>query len=222
MQRFDTPTPVSLVLDIPAGDIRLVAADGADTTVEVRPADASKGRDVTAAERIVTEYRDGVLKVAAEPAKNPVRGDSGSVRVTVGLPAGSRVEARTAAATIRGVGRLGDVAVDGARGSLRFDETTSARLTLLAGDITVGRLGGPAEIETQQGGITVEEAVRGTVALRTAAGPISVAVAAGVSASLDAGTAHGRISNALRNADGSPTLEIRATTSHGDITARGL
>ncbi|MGW1056205.1 hypothetical protein [Streptomyces sp. NPDC002521] len=47
------------------------------------------------------------------------------------------------------------------------------------------------------------------------------AFAAGVSAALDAGTSHGRVSNALRN-DGTAGLEIRATTSNGDITARSL
>ncbi|NUW37853.1 hypothetical protein HTZ77_41615, partial [Nonomuraea sp. SMC257] len=42
-----------------------------------------------------------------------------------------------------------------------------------------------------------------------------------VSAALDAGTTHGRITNALRN-DGSAELDIHATTSSGDITARSL
>ncbi len=50
MQNFDTPAPVSAIARIPAGLIRLVASDRADTTVEVRPADASKSRDVKAAE----------------------------------------------------------------------------------------------------------------------------------------------------------------------------
>ena len=57
--------------------------------------------------------------------------------------------------------------------------------------------------------------------LRTQSGDISVAAAAGVSAALDAGTSYGRISNALKN-NGSAELDIRATTSHGDITARSL
>ena len=63
--------------------------------------------------------------------------------------------------------------------------------------------------------------MRGTVVLRTQSGDISVSAAAGVSASVDAGTAHGRISNALKN-DGTAELDIHATTSHGDITARSL
>ncbi|UUU45077.1 DUF4097 domain-containing protein [Streptomyces sp. NBC_00162] len=222
MQKFDTPAPIAAVLDIPAGLIRFIAADRADTTVEVRPANASKSRDVKAAEQTTVEYVDGVLRIAAAPAKNRVLGHSGSVEVTVQLPAGSRVEAKTAAAELRGVGRLGDVTLEAAQGSIKLDETAGARLTLLAGDVSVGRLGGPAEISTAQGDIRIAEAVRGTVVLRTQAGDVSVGAARGVSASLDAGTGLGRISNALKNTDGAAELSIHATTAHGDITARSV
>ncbi|MFI1415868.1 DUF4097 family beta strand repeat-containing protein [Streptomyces sp. NPDC020707] len=223
MQKFDTATQISTVLDVPAGRIRFIAADRADTTVEVLPANASDSRDVKAAERIEVAYDDGVLRIEAAPAKNRVLGNSGSVEVTVQLPAGSRVEARTATGEFRGVGRLGDVAFEGAQGSVKLDEATSARLSLLAGDVSVGRLGGPAEISVQKGDIRVTEAVRGTVVLRTSAGEVSVGAARGVSASLDAGTAFGRINNALKNSDGdAAALNIHATTSYGDITARSL
>ncbi|WP_406375499.1 DUF4097 domain-containing protein [Streptomyces sp. NBC_00647] len=222
MQKFDTTAPISAVLDIPAGQIRFVAADRADTTVEVLPADASKGRDVKAAERIEVTYDGGVLRIEAPEAKNRILGTSGSVAVTVQLPAGSRVEAKAAVAEFRSVGRLGDVTFEGAQGSVALDETASTRLTLLAGDISVGRLGGPAEISTQKGDLNITEAVRGTVALRTEHGDISIGAAHGVSASLDVGTSHGRIHNALKNTDGTPDLTIRATTAYGDITARSL
>ncbi|MGI5359281.1 DUF4097 family beta strand repeat-containing protein [Streptomyces sp. CA-252508] len=223
MQKFATPAPVSAVLDIPAGHIRLIAADRADTVVEVLPADPAKDRDVKAAERTTVTLADGVLRIDGAPAKNPVLGTSGSVEITVQLPAGSHVEATAAAADIRGVGRLGDVTVECAQGPLKLDETASARLTLMAGDITVGRLGGPAEIRTQKGDLRVGEAVRGTVALRTESGDITLTAASGTSASLDASTGYGRIHNALRNSDGpGADLEVRATTAYGDITARSL
>uniref|UniRef100_UPI0006E3C632 DUF4097 family beta strand repeat-containing protein n=1 Tax=Streptomyces aureus TaxID=193461 RepID=UPI0006E3C632 len=157
------------------------------------------------------------------PAKNKILGDSGSVEVTVQLPAGSRVEAKSAAAGLRGVGRLGDVVFDGAQGTVKLDETASAHLTLLAGDITVGRLGGAAEISTKKGDLRVEEATQGTVVLRTESGEIVVGAARGVSATLNAGTAYGRVHNALTNTDGAEAgLNIHATTSYGDITARSL
>ncbi|MFD6274886.1 DUF4097 family beta strand repeat-containing protein [Streptomyces sp. NPDC060209] len=222
MQKFDTPGPVSATLDIPAGRIRFIAADRTDTTVEVLPANASKSRDVKAAEQTEVSYDGGVLRIEAPAATARVLGASGSVEVTVHLPAGSHIGAKTAAAEFRGVGRLGDVAFEGAAGSVELDETASARLTLQAGDISVGLLGGPAEITTQQGDIRIAEAVGGTVTLRTEAGDISVGAAPGVSASMDAGTAYGRIHNALKNTDGDAGLNIRATTAHGDITARSL
>jgi len=221
MQKFDTPAPISAVLDIPAGRVRFIAADRADTTVEVLPADASNGRDVKAAEQATVAYGDGVLRIEA-PAKNRMLGSSGSIEVTVQLPAGSRVEAKAASAEFRAVGRLGDVVFDSSQASIKLDETASARLTTLAGDVSVGRLGGAAQIRTGKGDIRIAEAVRGTVEVRTESGSISVGAAAGVSASLDAGTAYGRIRNSLKNSDGAAGLNIHATTAYGDITARSL
>ncbi|MEU9304450.1 DUF4097 family beta strand repeat-containing protein [Streptomyces sp. NPDC048269] len=222
MQKFDTAAPISAVLDIPAGRIQLIAADRADTTVDVRPADASKSRDVKAAEQIEVAYRDGVLRIEAPAAKNRLLGNSGAIEVTVRLPAGSRIEAKAASAEFRGVGRLGDIAFEGAQGAVKVDEAASARLTLLAGDVSVGRLGGPAEISTHKGDIRIAEAVRGTLTLRTQAGDVSVGAAHGVSASLDAGTDYGRIHNTLQNTGGTAGLNIHATTAYGNIAARSL
>ncbi|MFD8977450.1 DUF4097 family beta strand repeat-containing protein [Streptomyces sp. NPDC059593] len=223
MQNFATAAPIAVVLDVPAGHIRFIAADRADTTVEVLPANASKGNDVKAAERVAVAYADGVLRIEAAEAKSRILGSSGAVEVTVQLPAGSRVEAKTAAVELRGVGRLGDVTFEGAQGAVKLDEAASARLTLQAGDIAVGRLGGAAELRTQKGDIKVAEALRGDVVLRTESGDLEVGAGRGVSATLDAGTTYGRIVNSLQNAEGSAAaLNIHATTAHGDITARSL
>ncbi|TMV00360.1 DUF4097 family beta strand repeat-containing protein [Streptomyces sp. DASNCL29] len=211
--------PIRVVLAIPAGRVQFIAADRADTTVEVLPASPSKSRDVQAAEQATVAYADGVLRIHAAEPKNQLVGPSGSLEVTVQLPAGSHVEGKAAASELRGVGRLGDVAFDGAYRQIEIDEAASVRLTALDGDVEVGRLGGPAEISAARGDIRIAEAVRGRVVLRTQSGDISVGAAAGVSAALDADTGYGRVSNALKN-DGTAELDIRATTSHGDITAR--
>ncbi|MCG5221020.1 DUF4097 family beta strand repeat-containing protein [Streptosporangium soli] len=223
MQKFDTPTPMTAILDIPAGRIQLIAADRADTTVEILPANASKSRDVKTAEQTEVTYRDGILQITAPEAKNQILGPSGSIEVTIQLPAGSRIEAKTALTEFRGVGRLGDIAFEGAQGSIKLDEAASARLTLQSGDISVGRLNGPAKISTQKGDLHITEAVRGTLTLRTESGQISVGAARGASATLDAGTTYGRIHNTLKNTDGADAaLTIHATTAYGDITARSL
>ncbi|SCF20165.1 DUF4097 family beta strand repeat-containing protein [Micromonospora mirobrigensis] len=221
MQTFTTPTPVTAVLAIPAGRIQVIAADRADTTVEVLPADPTRDGDVRAADGTDVTCTDGVLRIHTRAPRNRLLGPSGSVQVTVQLPAGSHVEAEAAGVEVRGVGRLGDLTVDGAYRRIKVDEAGQVRLTALDGDVEVGRLTGPARISTARGDIRIGAAVAGTVELRTGAGDITVAAAAGVSAALDAGTGHGRVSNSLRN-DGATTLDIHATTGQGDITARSL
>ncbi|HET9141448.1 DUF4097 family beta strand repeat-containing protein [Actinophytocola sp.] len=222
MQKFDTPAPIRAVLNIPAGRVRFLATDRADTTVTVRPADAAKGRDVTTAQRTTVAYADGVLRIHT-PAVNRYLGRGGSVEVTVALPAGSRVEATSAACEVIGTGRLGEVTFDGAYRQITIEHAAGVHLTAVDGDVEVGRLDGPARISTTRGDIRITEAVRGTVVLDTQSGGISVGAAAGVSATLDAGTSFGRISNTLKNSDGAAAqLDIRATTTHGDILARSL
>ncbi|MEV5570274.1 DUF4097 family beta strand repeat-containing protein [Spirillospora sp. NPDC052269] len=220
MQKFDTTAPIAVVLDVPAGRVRIVAAEQAETTVVVLPANDSKGRDVKAAEQTAVDFADGVLRIE-NAAKSQHFGPSGSVEVTVQLPAGSRVEAKTESAELSTTGRLGDVSFEGAYREIRLDEVAGLRLTAVDGDVEVGRLGGPAEISTSRGDIKVGEAMGGKVVLTTQNGDISVGAAAGVSASLDAGTSNGRVTNSLKN-DGAVDLEIHTTTPNGDITARSL
>ncbi|MGW4967154.1 DUF4097 family beta strand repeat-containing protein [Nonomuraea sp. NPDC004186] len=220
MQKFDTPAPIAAVLHIPAGRVQLIAADQADTTVEIQPTNPSKSRDVKAAQETTVAYADGVLRIETS-VKDRYLGPSGSIDVTVKLPTGSRIEAKAAAAELRTLGRLGDVAFDGAYRQITLDEIASLRLTATDGDVEVGRLAGPAEINTARGDIRIAEATGGKVVLRTQSGDIAITAAAGVSAALDAGTTYGRITNALKN-NGSTELDIHATTSNGDITARSL
>ncbi|GAB7188713.1 DUF4097 family beta strand repeat-containing protein [Kitasatospora sp. Ki12] len=219
MHTFTTPAAVTAVLDIPAGRVRLIAGDRADTTVEVRPADPAKTRDVRSAEQITVDYSEGLLRIRTTESAGIF--GPGSVEVTVQLPAGSRVEAKAEACELRAVGRLGDLAFDGAHRRIEIEEADGVRLTAVDGDVEIGRLNGPAEIATARGDIRISQAHGGVLTLATQSGNITVDAAPGVSAALDAATGHGRIVNALRN-DGTTALDIRATTPHGDITARSL
>ncbi|MEU9019428.1 DUF4097 family beta strand repeat-containing protein [Actinomadura sp. NPDC048394] len=220
MNTFATPAPITAAFDVPAGRVQVIAADRADTVVDVRPANPAKGRDVKAAEQATVEFADGTLKVRAATG-NRYLGSSGAIEVTVQLPAGSRVEGTAAATEFRGVGRLGEVAFDGAYRHIKIDEAAAVRLTATDGDVEVGHLNGPADISTQRGDIRITQAAGGRVELRTRSGDVSVGAAPGVSAALDARTSYGRVTNSLKN-DGTTGLTIDATTDHGDITARSL
>ncbi|MFE9407092.1 DUF4097 family beta strand repeat-containing protein [Streptomyces sp. NPDC006530] len=222
MQKFATATPITAVLAIPAGRVRIIAGDQDHTTVEVKPVDAGKSRDVKAAEQTTVAYDNGVLRVES-PMSNQYFGPSGSLDVTVELPAGSRIEAKAGSAEFRTSGRLGDVTFDGAHGTAHLEETAGLRLTVQVADVSVGRLAGDSHITVAKGDIHIAEAHHGTLTLRTEAGHITVGAAPGVSATLDAGTSYGRVQNALHNTEGAASpLNIHATTSYGDITARAL
>ncbi|MYV41044.1 DUF4097 family beta strand repeat protein [Streptomyces sp. SID1328] len=221
MQKFDTPAPISAVVEIPAGRVQFIAGDRTDTTVEVLPTAPSRNRDVKAAEQTSVTCTDGVLRITAPAPGNQLLGPSGSLEVTVRLPAGSRVEGECAGVELRGVGRLGDIDFEGAYRRVKIDEAGGVRLTASDGAVEIGRLNGDAEISTARGDIRITEARRGTVRLRTGSGDITIGAAAGVSAALDAAAGHGRVSHALKN-DGTPELDIRATSAKGDITARSL
>ena len=221
MQTFATPAPITAVLTVPAGRIQVTAADRADATVEIRPADPAKGRDVKLAARVTAAYSDGVLRVTA-PAANRVLGNSGAVEVTVQLPAGSAVQAKAASAEFTTEGPIGEVIFDSAQGTVKVEQAATVRLTTVDGDITAGRLDGDAQVRTAKGDIRITEATRGSLVLRTETGAITIGAAAGASAALDAGTTIGRIRNSLKNSGGTPDLTIHATTTVGDITARSL
>ncbi|MEU6643638.1 hypothetical protein ABZ863_13950 [Saccharomonospora sp. NPDC046836] len=219
MQTFDTPAPISALVEIVAGRIEFVATDRADTAVEVLPADGAKSDDVKVAEQIKVDYGDGALRIRWQSTGLLGGGSgSGSVKVRVHLPTGSRVDAQAASTEFRTVGRLGDVKFEGVQAPVTIDEAASVHITVVDGDIEVGRLGGPAEISTLQGNIRIGEAVRGKVVLHALSGDISVSAAAGVMATLDAGGG-GRIKNSLRNDGTAAELDIHATTTEGTITA---
>ena len=106
MQTFATPAPIIAILGIPAGRIQFIAADRDSTTVEIRPANPSKGRDVKLAGQTTAAYGDGILQITST-AGNRGLGSSGAVEVIVQLPTGSRVAAKAASAQFTAAGQLG-------------------------------------------------------------------------------------------------------------------
>ena len=91
MQTFAATAAVTAVLNIPAGRVQFIAADRADATVEVLPADSARRADAKAAERTEVSFADGVLRITAPEADSKIFGQSGAVEVTVQLPAGAVV-----------------------------------------------------------------------------------------------------------------------------------
>src|SRR4051794_2826433 len=117
MPTFTTPEPILVSVELAAGDTRISAGDRADTVVEVAPRDASRKADVRAAESTRVEFDDGTL-VVRSPGRGMMLTRGWAVDVTIALPAGSRVQARTGAGDVRADGALADCTVKSGAGTV--------------------------------------------------------------------------------------------------------
>jgi Toastrack DUF4097 len=208
MPAFDTPEPISAVIELAMADVRIVATDRADTTVEVRPSDSSRRADVQAAEQIRVEYDAHTLQIKATGrwrSWSPF-GYGGSVDVEVALPSGSRVTG-TAIGAFRCVGALADCEIKTSVGEIRVERAGAVRLATSVGDITVQRATGDAHLTTGSGEIRVGE-IEGPAEIKNSNGDTRVGHITG---ELQVKAANGDI--AIDHADASVT----AKTANGDI-----
>jgi hypothetical protein len=160
MAVFDTPEPISAVVDLSIGEIRIIASDRADTVVDVRPADEASAADVQAAGQVSVELTRGKLQVKAPPQARRRAGTfrhGGSIEVRIELPEGSAVRCGSVLAAIHGEGRLGDCRIDTMNSEIRFEQTGPLRVTAVGGDITVAKVTGSVKITNGSGGVRVEE-----------------------------------------------------------------
>jgi hypothetical protein len=208
MTHFETPQPISVVLELRVADVRVAAGERADTIVQVRPSDSSRPDDVTAAEQTRVEYADGRLLVKAPRRLRELSpfSDGGSIDVEIELPAGSDLSGQTAAGGFRCTGTLGRcdlkssagaISVDRAAlvklttaGDIRLERATGdAELTTATGDVRAGEIDGSAVIKNSNGDTRIGE-VGGDLRVKAANGDIEVGSANG---SVDAKTANGHI-----------------------------
>lgn len=227
MPAFETPQPITATIDLAVGDAGIRADDRRNTTVEVRPSDPSSREDVEAAEGTRVELADGKLLVRApRPRAWWSRTGGGSVDVTVALPAGSYVRGSAGSADFRCDGRLGDCRIKTGIGNLRVEEADTLFLKSGAGDISVERVTGHAEVSTGSGDVRLRELDRGAV-VKNANGDVWVGAAGGdvrvkaangsvaidvATAGVDARSANGdmRLGEAVRGA-------VTLATHAGDV-----
>jgi DUF4097 and DUF4098 domain-containing protein YvlB len=222
MPTFETPEPISVTIELATGDVRVVASERADTAVEVRPSSNPADEaddDVVAQTRV--DYAEGVLLIRTpKPRMFGLFGATGSVDVTVALPAGSRLSAEASLAAVRGTGRLGECRIRTSSGGVTLEHTGRLDLSTGSGPVTVGRVDGSARIATGSGRVAVDEidgaatvknsngdtwigAIAGDARLSTANGNLTVDHAG---AGVTAATANGEI--------------VLGTVARGAVTAR--
>ena len=208
MPTFDSRGPISVNVEIGAGEIRMIAGDRTDTVVDVRPADPSKQRDVAAAEQTRVDYSNGALRIKGPKARwdSSFRRGAEAVYVVIELPAGSKVNSETGAGALHATGRLGDVRHRGGAGDVRIDEAGDASLKTGAGDITVGRATG-CDVATGSGAVRLGT-IDGAAVIKNSSGHIEIG---DVTGDLRVSAASGKVS-----VDRAQST-VAVTTANGDI-----
>lgn len=206
MPTYATPQPITVIVEIAAGAVRLVAADRADTVVEVRPRDDSRSQDVHAAERVRVDFTNGTLTVSSRRGFSFPR--RGAVVVDVALPAGSRLNGSVVSAQLTANGSYTDCTLASASGGLIVDSVSGKlKADTSSGDVTVGTVT-TASVSTASGSASFGH-VLGDVKFRAASGSLSVGDLLG---SVDAQTASGDVAVAAAVAG-----DITVQTSSGEV-----
>jgi DUF4097 and DUF4098 domain-containing protein YvlB len=219
MQRtFQTPTPITLYVEIGSGDVRVEAADVDTTDVEV----TGHGE-----EHVRVEQRDDTVEVVAPPRGGGLFGAPPAVHVRVRLPRASRLQTKLGSADLSTTGPLGDVNLKTGSGTVRLETvdgegvvktgsgdvavqavTGELSATTGSGTVELGELGGRAEVTSGSGDVRVRSAA-GELAVKTGSGDLEI---------LDVGG-----DTALRTGSGTVVVgrvrrgQLVAKTGSGDI-----
>jgi DUF4097 and DUF4098 domain-containing protein YvlB len=226
MTTFPAPTPVPVVVDVPFGNLHVVAGERDDVVVTVLPADPAKSGAVRAAEE-TRVGRDGEAVTIIYPnawKQYVLPFAAGGATVTIELPAGSDIRGK--AGSLYAEGRLGTVDLTLNGGDARLDEAAHIDLKVSAGNIVIGRATGPTNAKASAGSVRIDElagdgtvrASNGTTDVASVTGSLNVV---GAHAEITVGRVHGTVTAKSAHAgirvanveSGSVTL----TTSYGAI-----
>jgi hypothetical protein len=209
MPSFETPQPIDITVDVLLGNVTIIAADRADTVVEVRPSDAAKKDDVRAAQETEVDFAAGHLTVK-EPKGwkmyTPFGGDP-SIDVTIEAPAGSRLHGTASMCRFLVTGELGQCELKTSAGDLQLEKAGPLELRTSGGNITVDQVVGRANITTGTGIVRIRQ-IDGSAVVKNSNGDSTIRDVAG---DLQVNAANGNIT--VERARGSVT----AKTANGNI-----
>lgn len=189
MPTFHAPTPVPVVVDVPFGNLRVVASERDDVVVTVLPADPTKSGSVRAAEETRVERQGDAVTIVYPAAwrQYVLPFAAGGARVTIEVPAGSHLSGK--AGSLYAEGRLGTVDLTLNGGDARLDEAARADLVVTAGSVVVGRVTDCGTVRATAGSVRITE-VTGDARVHARNGSTSVGAVTG---SLDVAGVHGDV-----------------------------
>ncbi len=173
MPTFETPGPVALDLDVPAGDVSVTTWDEPRVDVDVRPARGDDASAAAAAEtRIELVERGGRYEVSVSVPKQQGRrffSRGPELDVKIRCPQDADVELSTHSADFDANGRLGAVGVRSASGDVHVGDVGDLSFTTASGDLDAATVTGNLNVKSASGDVSVQT-VGGTATVNTVSG----------------------------------------------------
>lgn len=178
---FTARGPLHCLVRLPAGSCLVTASSAGEVTVSVLPSAHGDAADQALADGATAELSGRKLSVLASPGglRRVLGTARGSVRVEIGLPAGSELEVQTDSADVEVRVALGGLDVDSGSGSVRAEDVTgSVRIQSGSGAVELGRVEGPLVLNTGSGRLEVAHAA-GSVRSDSSSGEVVLGVTEG-------------------------------------------
>ena len=212
MYEFATDTPVRIDLRVAAGRCDLTAEQRDSVVVDVAPLKDDDERARQAAADTVVQLSGDELTI-----KTPETSGVGwlfgrrtaRLRITIGVPTDSSLEAKIASADLTCTGRLDTVSVNNASGNVRLDQVTGdLSMNTASGDVRATHVGGNLKSNSASGDIDAGR-VDGNVTQNSASGDTRF------------GETHGSVK--VHSASGDVRIDavvagsVKANTASGDL-----
>jgi hypothetical protein len=165
MHAFATPRPITATVQVAGARVRVTANERTDTVVRVAPIDPTNRSHVKVADRTRVTFADGRLTV-----KTTTSGArSGSVDISIDLPAGSSLVSYLANSTVDADGTFGECELHTASSRVQLDRIGALQANIAAGELAIAHVAGRARIDG--GAVTVRIGAAGdTVELSKSGG----------------------------------------------------
>jgi hypothetical protein len=237
VERFSTPGPVRLVINLPLGGVEIVTSDDGESTVSL--AGSQRLVDATTVELVGDRLVVGMQRRLFGGLFDKL---DGSLYALVRVPNGSSVElattagaavldgafaeldAKTVSGEVRATGEIGGNAkVKTVSGNVRLPRVAAdTSVRTVSGDVAADEIGGSLTVRSVSGSVRIGALHEGTVNVQSVSGDVELGIAEGTNLDIDAGSASGEMSSEFplsgtpSGSDG-PTLVVRSKTVSGDF-----
>lgn len=184
-ETFETPGPVRLDIDMPAGEIEISTATTNETHVELEAISSNEQvQDMVAAARIDCTRRGDVFHMTVEVRTRhgvwisfnsgpDIRLGTPEMRLRISCPAGAELDVKTKSADMEAHGEYGDVDVKTASGDLSIETLRNGHVKTASGDVHFDTVGGILDVKTVSGDVHVVS-VAGDGNFQTVSGDVFV------------------------------------------------